>query len=283
MNIAVIGVGSRGLSLIQLAVQHGHTVAMFDVDSHLIQRAQLHLTQVLDRQVEAQTLPAEKATQFKQAVIPAQTLEQCADADLILDCTPEHLEMKKALFEKLDRFAGRTTILANTSPDLSMTLVASAAKRYPERILGLYFSLPIPTHPLVQLVTGDQTAKDIVDRTVYFVRQLNKQVVTIKDSAGLVIERLTVIYGGEALRILGEGQVNAATLDKLMGALGIEEPPLALMDRLGIDVFSKMTQDLYEATVHESRYRPHRLLQKMLHLNHLGRKTKQGFHTYSDE
>src|SRR5690606_33805141 len=150
-------------------------------------------------------------------ILPARTLEQCADADLILDCTPEHLDMKKALFEKLDRFSPRTTIIANTSPNLSMTLIASNAKRFPERILGLYFNVPILTHPLVQVVTGDQTAKDIVDRAAYFARQLKNEVVTIKDSAGLVIDRLTVMYCGEALQILGEGQVNAATVDKLMG------------------------------------------------------------------
>lgn len=282
MNIAIIGLGTRGTQLTQLAAANGHTVAIFDSDSAALSRAQLRIQQDIDRGVSLNKLTLETSTRLKQAILPARSLEHCADADLIMECIPDQLEEKKALLEKLDRLAPRTTLIISTGSALSISVLAIAAKRFPERLLGITFFPPILTNPLAQIITGDQSAKDMLDRAEFFARQLNKTSIVLKDVPGLLVERLTITYTGEALRITGEGHITPEAVDKLIGALGVGEVPFRLMDQQGIDQVLSQSQRLYEATFQDPRYRPHTLLRKMVELNTLGRKTKQGFYKYNE-
>ncbi len=280
MNIAIIGAGVRGTSIAQVAALHGHKVALYDLNAELLQRAKLRLAQQLDRQVNAQTLTAAQAEQAKQVIGTTTTLEQFSEADFFIEAAPETLEVKQTLFERIDRFSPRTSVLASTTTTFPMTVLAAMAKRHPQRVIGMAFHPPIQAHPLVEVVTADQTAPDTIERVLFLLRNLEKTPVTTKDTPGRIATRLSTVYTGEALRLLGEGHVTPENVDTLMASLGVQQGPFRIMDALGIDTHLSITRALYDAYYQEARYRPHPIQQKMVQSNHLGRKTGQGFYPY---
>lgn len=282
MNIAIIGAGTHGAGLAQIVALGGHAVALFDVDSQALNRARQWIAQHLEKQVMQGKTPRPEADRAKNAIVPVTVLEQCAEADFMIEAVPDQLEAKRTLFEKMDRIAPRTTILATTTATLSITAIATAAKRHPERVIGMHSFEPVTTHKLVEVIPGDQTAQDVVDRSLHLLRGLGKTAVTVKDMPGFLVNRVLTVYTGEALRLIGEGQITPEGVDKLMNSLGIEQGPFALMDTLGIDVHLVLTEHLYQAFYQEARYRPHPIQRKMVLSNRLGRKTRQGFHKYDE-
>ncbi|MFP4322794.1 MAG: 3-hydroxyacyl-CoA dehydrogenase family protein [Anaerolineales bacterium] len=280
MNIAIIGAGVRGTGIAQVAALHGHNVAVYDLNAELLQRAKLRIAQSLDRRVAAGSVPQAEAERVKNAIGATTALEQFAEADFLIEAAPETLEVKQALFERLDRFSPRTSVLASTTTTFPISVMAAAAKRHPERVIGMAFQQPIPTHSLVEVVTADQTASDTAERALYLLRNLGKTPVTTKDTPGRITTRLSTVYTGEALRLLGEGHVSPETVDTLMTSLGVQEGPFRIIDAQGVDEHLTVTQALYDAYYQEARYRPHPIQQKMVQSNHLGRKTRRGFYSY---
>lgn len=278
MNIAIVGAGLRGTSIAQVAALGGHAVAIYDLNGQLVQQARLRIVQSLDKQAGAGLIPRPEAERAKNVINTTTVLEQFADADFLIEAIPEKLDLKKALIEKLDRITPRTSVLATTSPTFSVTACATAAKRFPERVLGLHFFQPIVAHKLVEVVAGDASSKDMVERSLFWLRSLGKEPITVKDVPGFVAGRLTTVYLGEALRVLGEGSLDAPTIDKLMRDLSLPEGPFQQLDRMGLDSHLAATQALYDAYYGEPRYRPHYLHQKMIGANRLGRKSRGGFY-----
>lgn len=282
MNIAIIGAGTRGIALAQLLALGNHYIALYDQTAPTLQKAKQRIDQTLDRGVSAGKLTADAAERSKKAIIPVNALEQCTEADFIFEAITETMDAKKPLFERLDRIAQRSTILITTSATLSPTVIASAAKRFPERVLAIHFYEPITMQKLAELIPADHTDSAFVERSEFLLRQMGKTIVRVKDRPGTIIDRLTTVYTGEALRILGEGDTSPETLDKLMGALDLSPAPLHLIDSLGADKHLQTTERLYNAYYHDPRFRPHLLQRQMVDSNRLGRKTKQGFFSYAD-
>jgi 3-hydroxybutyryl-CoA dehydrogenase len=260
----------------------GHTVALYDADPAILDRAFLRITQNLDKRANQNEIARSDAERAQKAIIPTALLEQCAEADFMIEAALEVLDVKKMLFEKMDRVSPRTSVLASTTTTFSITAVAAAAKRFPERVMGMHFFEPVTSQKLVEIVPAEQTAKDMLDRCLFLLRALGKEVVTVKDTPGYIVDRVGAVYTGEALRIIGEGQVTAEAVDKLMESMGIDQPPFRLMDTLGIDTHLEITKRLYEAYYHESRYRPHPIQERLIQANRLGRKTKRGFYEYNE-
>jgi 3-hydroxybutyryl-CoA dehydrogenase len=282
MNIAVIGTGTHGTSIAEIMALGGHTVALYDADPAILDRAFLRITQNLDKRANQNEIARSDAERAQKAIIPTALLEQCAEADFMIEAALEVLDVKKMLFEKMDRVSPRTSVLASTTTTFSITAVAAAAKRFPERVMGMHFFEPVTSQKLVEIVPAEQTAKDMLDRCLFLLRALGKEVVTVKDTPGYIVDRVGAVYTGEALRIIGEGQVTAEAVDKLMESMGIDQPPFRLMDTLGIDTHLEITKRLYEAYYHESRYRPHPIQERLIQANRLGRKTKRGFYEYNE-
>ena len=282
MNIAVIGAGKRGTGIAQLVALGGHKVALFDTDAEQTPRARIRILQYIDTRLREDKIKPEEATAYKDGIFSATALEQCTEADIMIEAITDTLEAKSALIEKMDRLAPRTTILVTTTASLLVTVIATAAKRYPERITGIHFFEPVTTRSLVEVVPGDQTAEDIRNRCLYFLQQLGKDVITARDIPGFIVDRLSTLYTGEALRLVGEGQTTPETVDKLMNSLEITPGPFRLIDSIGVDIHLELTLKLYNAFFQEPRYRPHPIQRKMVQSRRLGRKTKQGFYKYDE-
>jgi len=278
MNIALLGVTPRGLSLASLAILQGHKVALFDGDVMALTRAQQRLTLSFEQAQSGGKMTAEQVEAARQALLVANRLEDCANADFIFYTKDEPLDQQKVYFEKLDRLAARSTIiLGGASP----TPLASAAQRFPERVLGAHFHEPYATQTLVEVIPAEQTLKEVLERALFSLRLLGKEPIVVKETAGLVVERLMAAYAGEALRLVGESDVSPEQVDKLLGEVGLNAP-FRWMDSIGLDAHLAGLRALYEASFHEPRYRPHPLQVRMVAANRLGRKTRQGFYKYDD-
>lgn len=282
MNIAVIGAGTRGSDIAQIMALGGHAVAIHDSNAQVLPRAQRIIAESLERGVTRAKIQRADADRAKRAIATTSILEQCYEADFMMVAIPEKLDILKSLFEKMDRFAPQSTILAVITETLSVTAIAATAKRFPQRVIGLNFLAPIPTQKIVEVIAADQTAQGAMDRSLSLLQQIGKQTIQVKDTPGFLISRVTTVYTGEALRILAEGGITAEATDDLMQSIGIEEGPFRIMDGIGLDAHLQGNEQLYAAYFQEARYRPHPIQNKMVQSNRLGKKTKQGFYKYDE-
>ena len=222
MNIAVVGAGTRGCDIAQIMALGNHAVAIYDTKAQVLPRAQRIVAENLDRDVARSKIKKADADRAKRAIGTTSVLEQCYEADFMVVAIPEKLDIHKSLFEKMDRFAPQSTILAVVTETLPITAIAVAAKRFPQRIIGLNFLAPIATQRIVEVIAADQTAQGAVDRSLSLLQQIGKETIQVKDSPGFLINRVTTLYTGEALRILTDGGITPEVTDDLMQSLGIE-------------------------------------------------------------
>lgn len=282
MNIAVIGAGRRGRGIAQIAALSGHSVALYDNQPEKLAAAKQRIGTQLDALVAQGKLNLAEANRVKTTLASASRMEEFSGADVMIEAVPDEIAAKQSIFEQMDRIAPRTTILGCTTRFHSVTVIASAAKRFPERVVGMNFFPPVESHPLVQMISADKTSADMLERALMLVRGLGKTVVKVKDTPGFLVDRLSTVYTGEALRLLGEGHIEVEAVDRLMQALDIEAGPFRYMDSLGNDGALKSAQTLYESYFYEPRYRPHPIQRKMVQSHRLGRKSKEGFYKYDE-
>lgn len=282
MNVAIVGAGTIGTGVAQLAALYGHMVALYDVNFAAIKAAQEKIWRSMDKGVSLGKHTAQEATKAKAAILPTTKLENCAEADFIIEVGPENLDVKKKLIEKLDELSAERTVLATHTDSLSVMAIASAAKKHPQRIVGMHFFEPAHLVKLVEIVRIDQTTQNTIDQAVLLARDMERDVVVVRDTPGFLVNRVAQVYTRESLHLLNEGHVDSETIDRLMTSLEFRQGPFHWMDALGIDTHLTQQEQLFKATGELSRYRPHPLLRKMVQANRLGRKTKHGFRKYDE-
>lgn len=264
MNIAIIGTGTLGSQVATLAALQGHQVAIYDVNAQILQQAQLRIARKLDEYLQAEKITLQMAARARQVLVTTTELEACGEADILIEAAPEALEVKRQLIEKLDRFTPLNTPIATTAANHPITAIASAAQKMPQRIAGLHFFGLTHMAQFIEVVRGDQTAPETITPLLYVARQMAEEVAVVNDVPGFLLQRVSNIYTNEALHILGEGNTDTATLDKLMESLGFDQGPIRKLDEIGIEESQQLTQHLYNAYYHEPRYRPHHLLDKLV-------------------
>ena len=282
-KVAVIGAGTMGHGIAQVAAMAGHDTVLFDVDAAQIERALARIAATLDKGVRlGKVAPATRDGALARLAGTAGLGEAVRGADLVIEAVPEAMALKRQIFAEVEAAAPRGAILATNTSSLSVTEMAAGLDA-PGRFLGLHFFNPVHIMALVEIVKGEHTEPDVIDRSLAFVRSLGKEPIVVTDSPGFASSRLGIVLGLEAIRMVEAGVASPQDIDKAM-VLGYRHPmgPLRLTDLVGLDVRLGIARYLHETLASEA-FRPPALLQRMVADGRLGKKTGCGFYDWSDK
>jgi len=277
-TVAVVGAGTMGSGIAQVAATHGYDVVMRDVAEDLVTEGFEAIDDSLSRLVANDTLTESESTAVRERITGTTDLDDLADADLAVEAVVEDVEVKQSVFSDLDEVCRPGVVLATNTSTISITTIASATSR-PEHVVGLHFMNPVPLMTGVELVVGERTADATVEAAHDFAASLDKETWESDDKPGFVTNRILMPWLNEGIRAYDEGVATKADIDRGM-KLGTNVPmgPLELADHIGLDVVLDATETLHEQL--GDRYQPAYLLRRKVEAGDLGKKTGQGFYEY---
>jgi 3-hydroxybutyryl-CoA dehydrogenase len=281
-RVGVVGAGTMGHGIAQVAAQAGMDVRLVDVAAGALERGMAKIGQSLDKLVAKGKLSAAAAEAARGRVSPSAELSALADRELVVEAVVERLDVKAAVLAELDGICGAETILASNTSSISITRLAAATGR-PDRVIGMHFMNPVPLMQLVEIIRGLATSRECYDAVEAATRAMGKTPVEVRDAPGFVSNRVLMPMINEAVYCLHEGVGEAPAIDEVM-RLGMNHPmgPLALADLIGLDVCLDILRVLQEG-FGDSKYRPCPLLVRMVDAGYLGRKSGRGFYEYSHD
>ena len=278
-RVGVVGAGTMGHGIAQVAAQAGLDVVLVDVSAPALERGMAGIGKSLDRLVTKGKLSADDRTACLSRITTAGDVGTLHDADLVVEAVVEKLPVKESVLAELDRLCGPETILATNTSSISITRLAAATRR-PDRVIGMHFMNPVPVMQLVEIIRGLATSQDTYARVEAATRRMGKTPVEVHDAPGFVSNRVLLPMINEAIFALHEGVGTAEAIDQVM-KLGMNHPmgPLALADLIGLDVCLDILRVLHDG-FGDPKYRPCPLLVKMVDAGYLGRKSRRGFYSY---
>jgi 3-hydroxybutyryl-CoA dehydrogenase len=281
-HLGVVGAGTMGHGIAQVAAQAGLQVTLVDVAPAALERGLQGVGKSLDRLVAKGKLTGEDKAATLGRIATAGTLEALADAELVVEAVVEKLPVKESVLAELDRRCPPATILASNTSSISITRLAAATKRA-DRVIGMHFMNPVPVMQLVEIIRGLATAQETYARVEEATRRMGKTPVEVHDAPGFVSNRVLLPMINEAVFALHEGVGSAEAIDQVM-KLGMNHPlgPLALADLIGLDVCLDILRVLQDG-FGDPKYRPCPLLVKMVDAGYLGRKSGRGFYRYDQQ
>ncbi|MFT7625326.1 MAG: 3-hydroxybutyryl-CoA dehydrogenase [Myxococcota bacterium] len=280
MNITVIGAGTMGHGIAQVAALAGHETILYDVQEAPLDHGLTRIRANLDKGVDRGKVTPEQRESALAALSATTVLDDAAGAaDFIIEAAPERMDLKKRLVQEACAAAPDHAIFATNTSSLSLTEIAAAAP-HPAQVVGMHFFNPVHIMKLLELVRAEQTTDATLDAARELGASLGKDVIVVNDSAGFATSRLGLVIGLEAIRMLEQGVASAEDIDKAM-ELGYRHPmgPLRLTDLVGLDVRLAIAEYLH-AEIGE-QFRPPQLLRKMVRAGRLGKKSGRGFYDWS--
>ncbi|HCA81136.1 MAG TPA: 3-hydroxybutyryl-CoA dehydrogenase [Bacteroidetes bacterium] len=282
-HLGIVGAGAMGAGMAQIAALAGIDVALYDVNGTVLRQAIERIKTNLAREASIGNLSQESAAATLERIHPRTRLVELNSSEIVLEAAIEDLRMKKDLLRHVEADTKPTTILATTTSTLSITAVASAT-HHPEKVVGLHFLGPAQDVKLVEIVRGDHTSADTVQRCVEFSRQLGKPSVVVYDSPGFLVNRVIQPFFDEPLRIVGEKVADPEQVDRIARTIGgFAAGPFETMDNAGLDTTLDVREGLYNSFSGEPRFRPHPVLKLKVAAGATGRKSGRGFFEYPEK
>jgi len=277
--VGVVGGGTMGNGIAQVAAAAGHPVVLVDRSEEFLRRALATIDKNLQRNVDKGTLSAADKATVLARITTSETLEKLSTADFVIEAVNEDLDLKRRIFGDLDRICRPGVILATNTSSISVTKIAAVTKR-PGQIIGMHFMNPVPVMKLVEVIRGHATSDETWEATRALSEKWGKVPVEVHDYPGFVSNRVLMPMINEAICALHEGVGSREAIDTVM-KLGMNHPmgPLTLADFIGLDTCLAILQVLHEG-FGDPKYRPCPLLRKMVDAGHLGRKSGRGFYDY---
>ena len=282
MNIGIIGSGTMGSGIAQVAATSGCKVKVFDTNQDALDKSKAALEKVLLRLIEKERIDETEKNRIQNNISYVNSLQDLADSDLAIEAIVENLEIKQSLFSELESYVSDETIIASNTSSLSITSIASALQN-PERCVGIHFFNPAPLMALVEVIPAIQTSEIVSEKAVSTIKSWNKTVVIAKDTPGFIVNRVARPYYGEALRIYEEGIADFATIDNAMKTIvNFRMGPFELMDFIGNDINYTVTKTVFKTFYYDSKFRPSFTQQRLAEAGYLGRKTGKGYYDYDE-
>jgi 3-hydroxybutyryl-CoA dehydrogenase len=278
-SVGVLGAGTMGHGIAQVAAQAGYRTLLYDVTTDLAQRGLRRIAENLQRGIEKGKVKPEDREQVLGRLRAVADLPELAQCDLIIEAIPEDLALKRSIFTRLSEVCSTRTILASNTSSLSVSEIAAAAS-HPERVLGMHFFNPVHIMRLLEIVRAEPTSDATVETVRRVAGSLGKETIVVRDRPGFASSRLGLALGLEAIRMVEQGVASAEDIDRAM-ELGYGYPmgPLKLGDLVGLDVRLSIAEYLHQELRSEV-FRPPQLLKDMVSAGKLGRKSGEGFYKY---
>lgn len=282
MNIGIIGAGTMGIGIAQVAATAGCKVVVYDAQAAQIDKALSGLEKTLQKLVEKGKITREKATGIRNNITKGEALQDLKDSDLVIEAIIENKEIKTRVFTELENYVSESCIISSNTSSISITSLGAELKK-PERFIGIHFFNPAPLMPLVEVIPSLLTEKSLAQKMYDLMKEWGKVPVIAKDIPGFIVNRIARPYYGEGLRIVEENIATPEQVDEAMRTIGnFKMGPFELMDLIGVDVNFAVTTTVYKDYFYDPKYKPSLLQQRMSEAKLHGRKTGKGFYDYSE-
>jgi 3-hydroxybutyryl-CoA dehydrogenase len=283
MKVAVIGSGTMGSGIAQVAATAGCNVKIYDTNLDALAKSKSNLETTLSKLVEKDKIDIAEKSRIENNISYAHTLAELSHSDLVIEAIIENLEIKKKLFSELENYVSPETILASNTSSLSIASIAASCKK-PERVIGIHFFNPAPLMQLVELIPAVQTSEEVLKTTVQTISDWKKVVAVAKDTPGFIVNRVARPFYSESLRIYDEGIADFATIDWALKTIGgFKMGPFELMDMIGHDVNYVVTETVFTSFYFDPKFKPSFTQKRLLEAGFLGKKSGRGFYDYNKE
>lgn len=280
--VGVVGSGAMGAGIAQVAATAGHQVIVFDSNKTALDKAKANLSAGLKKLVEKQKISVQDAEAIAGRISWAADLKAFSNCAIIIEAIVEKLDVKQKVFTELEGIVGKDAVLASNTSSLSIASIASACKDA-SRVVGIHFFNPATIMPLVEIIPGILSGKEIVSECKKLIDSWGKVTVLAKDTPGFIVNRVARSYYGESIRIYEEGIADFATIDWALKEFGgFKMGPFELMDFIGNDVNYKVTESVWEQFFYEPRFKPSLTQKRLYEAKLYGRKSGKGYYDYSE-
>ncbi|PQJ14165.1 3-hydroxyacyl-CoA dehydrogenase NAD-binding domain-containing protein [Nonlabens tegetincola] len=281
-TVGIIGAGTMGRGIAQVAATAGCTVALFDTNQDALDNARASHEKIMNRLVEKGRIDEDEKNRILSNITYVDAVSAFAKADLIIEAIIENIDIKKKVFQTIEKTVSESCIIASNTSSLSIASIAASLDK-PDRCVGIHFFNPAPLMKLVEVIPAVQTSDLTLNTSVATIKEWGKVVAVAKDTPGFIVNRVARPFYGEAIRIFEEGIADIPTIDYALKSLGFKMGPFELTDFIGHDVNYVVTETVFKAFYYDPRYKPNFSQKRLVEAGWLGRKSGRGFYDYKND